>query len=192
MTITFYDEDNIPEEIEGINVIQDLTIAMDCLNNGETIAKYEFGGSMSPILASGQFCKLIPFKEGMDIKQGDCVFVDVNMMVGTHMVWMISESDGKKYYCIATTKGNIIGWTDKIIAKAVGIPYIVKDNPLKHSKISLADLESSMTSTFLSGRTFSEQLRPSRESIRYGYRRMDTSISTIDSDESEPILEAEI
>lgn len=130
-----YNEDRIPEEIDGINVIQDLTIAMDCLSHGETIARYEFGDSMSPILISGQFCKLIPIKEGDEIKQGDCVFAEVGLMVGTHMVWMISESNEKKYYCIATTSGRIIGWTDKIIAKAVGIPHVV-NAPKLSTKLS--------------------------------------------------------
>ena len=129
--MTIYDEDKIPEEINGVSVIQDIIIAMDCLSKGQTITRYEFGDSMTPILTSGQFCNLVPIKEGEEIKQGDCVFAVVNNSVGTHMVWMISESNGKKYYCIATTSGTVIGWTDNILAKAYGIPHFVHETYTK-------------------------------------------------------------
>lgn len=124
--MTTYEENKIPDVIDGIEVIQDISIAMDMLVAGNTIARYEFGDSMMPILSSGQFCKIVPLKEGDEVKQGDAVFAYVNGYLGTHLVWMISETNGKKYYCIATTQGSILGWTDSIYGIAYGIPHVVK------------------------------------------------------------------
>ena len=138
--MTNYDIDKVPDEIDGIAVIQDRYMAIDCLSKGQEILRFEFGDSMFPILESGQFCKLVPYKDGDEIKQGDCVFVNINGSVGTHMVWMISENDSKKLYCIATTKGEVIGWTNYIIAKAYGIPHIVNYSHKLKYKPSISNM----------------------------------------------------
>lgn len=121
-----YKENNIPESIDGIEVIQEEFMACECLSNGREVVRYEFGDSMFPILKSGQFCKLTPLKKGEEVNVGDCVFSLINGTPNTHMVWQKIKTYEGIWYCIATTQGSVMGWTQEILAKAKGIPHIVK------------------------------------------------------------------
>ena len=132
-----YNETNIPEQIDGMDVIQETTIAYDSVRSGQTIARYEFGDSMFPILKSGQFCKIVPLTEKDEIKQGDCVFSNIDGCINTHMVWLISENEkGEKMYCIASTSGHIMGWTKDIAGKCYGIEHMVEHTLSGKKKVS--------------------------------------------------------
>lgn len=161
-----YNEDKLPDKIDGIDVVQDIFVAMDCLTKGQTIVRYEFGDSMTPILTSGQFCKLIPISEVDEIKQGDCVFAVVNGSIGTHMVWMVSENEAGKFYCIATTQGTVIGWTDEILAKSIGIPHYVKESKKKGKKLQIPTSSYGIFNTSISTATLDEMTRRYNRNVR--------------------------
>lgn len=154
-----YKENDIPLEIDGLEVIQDIFLAKEMLTNGETIVRYEFGDSMQPFLTSGQFCKLVPLNENDTIEIGDCVFAEVENTLNTHMVWMKHRhEDGTFSYLITTSRGHIIGWTKKIIAKAYPIYHKVIPN---HCAMNIHDwaYQSMTCSTYkFDGRTITPSL----------------------------------
>ena len=98
------------------------------LKNGITIARFEFGDSMSPVLVSGEYCIVEPIKELEGINNiaiGDAVLCKVGDHLMTHMVLMISDSayDGTKYL-IGNTWMQYYGWTDTIYGIAKGTNVI--------------------------------------------------------------------
>lgn len=120
-----YSQDNLPLEIDGIDVIQNELMAVNCLKRGQAITRFEFGDSMEPFLKSGQFCKLIPLSDNDVVEVGDIVFSMVNGMANTHMVGMKKQVNDEMYYLIVTSDWHIIGWTNTILAKGYGIDHLV-------------------------------------------------------------------
>ena len=117
-----------PEFINGIKVINSPHLAIDMLNNGIELARFEFGNSMSPKLLSGEYCILKPLKNGEEANVGDAVFCKVNGIVMTHMVLSKKNKDSKVEYLISDTYGNIYGWTSEIYAIAHGTNVLEKEN----------------------------------------------------------------
>lgn len=148
LNFNYYKSNDIPLEIDGLEVVQDIAMACECLSKNESIVRFEFGDSMMPFLKSGQFCKLTPFNEGDNIEVGDAVFAVVDGMPNTHMVWMKKIDNGKTWYLITSSKGNIIGWTDTILAKAEGINHIVKENKSFLSTSKIQDCLTRLTDTY--------------------------------------------
>lgn len=147
--------DDLPETLDGLDVIQEEEIAKECLMNGQTIARFEFGDSMSPFLVSGQFAKLVPLSKNDTIKECDCVTSVINGVLNTHMVWKIKEQeDGSRLYCIASSSGHVMGWTDTILAKAIPMNYtVVKGGhrTIKTSRFRVDSLTPSPTPMDLDG-----------------------------------------
>ncbi len=120
-----------PEKIEGINVVNNADEAVNHLKNGETVARFEYGDSMQPILKDGEYCILTPLKSLDEIKVGDAVFCKVNGFLMTHMVLAISNSNFEKpYFLISSTDLNVFGWTSDVYAIAKGTNICEK--PLKY------------------------------------------------------------
>ena len=116
--------------VDGIEypVVNDIREAVEMLKNGITIARFEFGDSMSPVLVSGEYCFVEPIKEleGLNnIAIGDAVLCKVGDHLMTHMVLMISDSayNGTKYL-IGNTWMQYYGWTDTIYGIAKGTNVI--------------------------------------------------------------------
>ena len=111
-----------PSIINGVVVENDAFKALEMLKNGQAVARFEYGDSMSPILLSGEYCILCPFLHGREANIGDAVFCNVNGYLMTHMVLMKSRnvSDDKPYYLIGSTNGQTYGWTNKVYALAQG------------------------------------------------------------------------
>lgn len=111
--------------IEELNlpIVQDAFDAIARLKDGISIARYEFGDSMEPILEDGQFCEISPI-DGKDLKVGDAVFCRVDGIVGTHMIIMISDADpANRWYAIGTSDLDLIGWTREVFGISKPIPY---------------------------------------------------------------------
>ena len=123
-----YKYDKIPTEIDGIEVVQEAFIAFEMLQDGQEVVRFEYGDSMLPFLESGQFCKLVPLKEGEEIEIGDIVFSIVHGTPNTHMVWAKKEFKGKTWYLIGSSECRMIGWTNFVVAKAYGINHYVEAN----------------------------------------------------------------
>lgn len=117
-----------PKFINGVKVINAPYLAIDMLNNGIELARFEFGNSMSPKLLSGEYCILKPLKNGEEANVGDAVFCNVNGIVMTHMVLSKKNNDSKVEYLISDTSGNIYGWTSEIYAIAHGTKVLEKEN----------------------------------------------------------------
>lgn len=129
MKITEFKIDKVPAFLpNGLKVVQTQDEVVEALENGQTIARYEFGDSMMPMLQSGQFCKIEPINNlEEDIKIGDAVYNRLNGHLNTHMVHMISDFGDKRYFLIGDSWMTHFGWTSEILGKAKGIPYIVKE-----------------------------------------------------------------
>ena len=141
--MTVYEENNIPIEVDGLEVIQEMhMVAEQLIDKREPCARYEFGNSMMPFLESGQFCKLIPLQKDDVINIGDIVVSFINGSINTHMVWMKKELNGTMYCLIADSLGHPIGWTKDIIGKAEGIPHKIKQSSVYTKKISRGDIAS--------------------------------------------------
>ena len=116
--------------VDGVKypVVNDIREAVEMLKNGITIARFEFGDSMSPVLVSGEYYIVEPIKELEGINNiaiGDAVLCKVGDHLMTHMVLMISDSayDGTKYL-IGNTWMQYYGWTDTIYGIAKGTKII--------------------------------------------------------------------
>lgn len=111
-----------PNKIKQFRVVNDIHEAVEELKNGNTIARFEYGDSMSPILSSGEYCVVEPIRNIEDVKQGDAVLCNVNGYLMTHMVIMVSTSaaDDEPYFLIGDTHMNIYGWTKEIYGIAYG------------------------------------------------------------------------
>lgn len=115
---------NNPSTLHGLRVVQNIEDVIKALKDGETIARYEFGSSMRPILVSGQYARLEPLKEEPQI--GDAVFCCVHGHWMTHMIWMKNRHSGS--YLIGSTSGQMYGWTNKVLAIAKPMPFKEVDN----------------------------------------------------------------
>lgn len=112
-----------PERLDGLRVIQNEEEALKAIISGETVCRYERGSSMTPILVDGSYARLVPIKDTPS--QGDAVFCRVKGYLMTHMVLISNKDTG--FCLIGSTHGSIYGWTDKIYAKALPMPYIEKE-----------------------------------------------------------------
>lgn len=118
----------IADNINGIKVIQDENETLNALLQGDSVARFEYGDSMKPILVSGEYCILSPI-DVEDVKVGDAVFCKVNGYLMTHMVWMISNSSANgRQFLIGSSGGQLYGWTTEVYAIAYGT-NIVQESP---------------------------------------------------------------
>ena len=115
-----------PLLIDGIPVIQDIDEAVNAIRGGNTVARFEWGDSMTPILVNGQYGKLtpIPFMH-RNPQAGDAVLCNVGGTWMTHMVWIVNEASGQ--CLIGSTQGQLYGWTSEIIAIVSPLPYKEKE-----------------------------------------------------------------
>ena len=110
-----------PTEINGVRVVNNAGEALDALMEGETVARFEYGDSMMPMLKSGEYCILHPVTNPNKVNIGDAVFCNVEGYIMTHLV--INKSTAhtdKPYFLIGDTNMNIYGWTSEIYAIAKG------------------------------------------------------------------------
>lgn len=121
-----------PKEVEGYRVVQDSEEVLDALKNGETIARFEYGDSMKPMLVSGEYCILEPITKQPQV--GDAVFCRVNGYLMTHMVWVVSNIADKPYYLIGGSNGSLYGWTNEVYAIAKGTNVV--EQPPSYDKLA--------------------------------------------------------
>ena len=121
--------DKIPTVLQDCPVVQDVPKAVECLvENKVTIARYEYGNSMMPILRSGQFCKIRPLDIGEQAEVGDALFCYVNGYVGTHMVLTKSNIDpNRTWYLIGMTNMQPLGWTSMVFGIATAMDVLVEE-----------------------------------------------------------------
>lgn len=116
-----------PRSIEGIKVIDSYDVIAEELIKGNEVYHWETGDSMFPILKDREYCLITPVRNIDLIKVGDPVFARMVEPNGTeyfmvHMVTLISDrgADGKKWFQIGSTSGDIFGWTSDILGLAKG------------------------------------------------------------------------
>ena len=116
-----------PHQLDGLKVIEDYKEMVETLENGEAIAHWERGDSMSPLLVDGQYVRLTPIYQivteaKLNADNGDIVFCKVNGEWMCHMVWVSNKASGK--CLIGSTSGDLYGWTEDILAIGKPMPYI--------------------------------------------------------------------
>lgn len=79
------------------------------LKSGKTCLVQGFGQSMTPILKSGQVCKVEPVTEDMILKKNDIVLCKVNGHVYLHKITAIN---GNRYQ-ISNNHKHVNGWVGK-------------------------------------------------------------------------------
>lgn len=111
-----------PETICGYRVFNDAVQALEQLRLGETIARYEFGNSMYPLLKNGEYAIITPMVDNTEpIKVGDSVFCEVNGYLMTHMVVAISNTAKEgTMYLIGSSMLDLFGWTSNVYGIAKG------------------------------------------------------------------------
>ena len=110
-----------PDEIIGVKVENDIVKAVSKLIDGKTIARYEFGTSMEPILHDGEYAIIKPISSLHEVSAGDAVLCDVNGELMTHMVLAVSNSaKDTPYFLIGSSDGYMYGWTSGIYGIAKG------------------------------------------------------------------------
>jgi hypothetical protein len=103
-----------PTTICGVSVVNDILEAVNMVQNGETVARFEWGDSMQPILKNGEYGIISPVNP-KDIQIGDAVLCKVNGYLMTHMVMLKSNSaHDKPYFLIGSTSYDLYGWTSDI------------------------------------------------------------------------------
>jgi hypothetical protein len=120
-----------PFEINGVKVVNDIEKAVECLKNGEAIARYEFGDSMFPFLISGEYAIVKPVTDLNAIKQGDAVLCRLNGYLMTHMVLMTAHTGVNKdepYFLIGNSLTQPYGWTDEIYGIAESTRIVEKND----------------------------------------------------------------
>lgn len=115
----------MPKFINGVRVINDIEEAVEWLKNGRTIARFEYGDSMYPLLESGEYCIIEPIKDLNKIEDGDTVLCEVGGRLMTHMVMMKSNTSKETpYFLIGTTSLYAYGWTNKIYGLCKGTNFL--------------------------------------------------------------------
>lgn len=79
------------------------------LKSGKTCLVQGFGQSMTPILKSGQVCKVEPVTEDMILKKNDIVLCKVNGHVYLHKITAIN---GNRYQ-ISNNHKHVNGWVGR-------------------------------------------------------------------------------
>ena len=104
-----------PTMICNVEVVNDIIEAVERVQNGDTIARFEWGDSMQPILCHGEYGIISPIDPN-NVKVGDAVLCKVNGYLMTHMVVLKSNSahGDKPYFLIGSTSYDIYGWTSDI------------------------------------------------------------------------------
>lgn len=117
------------KEINGVEVVQDIEEAKLSVLNGKTVARYEFGDSLFPLVHSGEYLKLVPLAETEKIEPKDIVLCEVHGCLMAHMIYTATKFNNKEYYFIASTHGTFYGWTprEKIYAKCYPFGESMKD-----------------------------------------------------------------
>lgn len=126
--------------INGIAVVNDIDDAIECLQSGETVARFECGNSMFPIFKSGEYAILTPIKDINDVNVGDAVLCQLGDHILTHLVWL--KSNG--FFLIGGADGALNGWTNQIFAVATKTNvYEVEEehNVLKKSDTKIPNYE---------------------------------------------------
>jgi hypothetical protein len=121
-----------PKEINGITVVQDIREAMECLKNSETIARFEWGNSMFPILNSGEYAIVTPvnkLKHGIgSVEKGDAVLCSVNGILMTHRVIDVVKTPYRGvWFKIGDTHATIYGWTQDVYGVAESTNIFERD-----------------------------------------------------------------
>lgn len=115
-----------PKKIFDIKVVNDIQQAVEELENGNLIARFEYGDSMSPILSNGEYCIVEPIVDVEDVEEFDAVLCNVNGILMTHIVVqiLISENNKERYFLIGDSHKNIYGLTKEIYGIAHGTNII--------------------------------------------------------------------
>lgn len=97
---------------ENVQTIEKLKAGKICLVQG-------FGQSMTPILKSGQVCRVIPVTDEVELKKNDIVLCRVHGHIYLHKITAIK---GKRYQ-ISNNHKHVNGWIGKenIYGKCVEI-----------------------------------------------------------------------
>lgn len=111
---------NSPKTLDGLRVVQNYDDIINILRSGETIAHWERGNSMFPILRDSQYVRLEPIHEQPQV--GDAVYCCVHGYWMCHMVWVVNRHTNQ--CLIGSTSGDLYGWTDEIIAIGKPMPYL--------------------------------------------------------------------
>lgn len=92
---------------------------VDKLKSGKTCLVQGFGQSMTPILKSGQVCKVVPVTADTPLKKRDIVLCKVNGHIYLHL---ISAINGPRYQ-ISNNHKHVNGWITRnnIYGKVVEI-----------------------------------------------------------------------
>lgn len=108
--------------INNILIVNEINDAIEALKRKETIARFEYGYSMLPMIDNGEYCIVRPINSLDEVKVGDAVVCKVYGVPMTHLVHAISDCgyNGKKYFLIGSTSFHLNGWTDEIFGIAKG------------------------------------------------------------------------
>jgi len=124
---------NCPQKLDGLKVIEDPSLMVETLKNGEAIAHWERGDSMTPLLVDSQYVRLDPIHETP--QSGDIVFCKVNGVWMCHMVWIANRVTGQ--CLIGSTSASLYGWATEVIAIGKPMPYL--EEP--HEEENFVDFE---------------------------------------------------
>jgi hypothetical protein len=100
-------------------------IALWLVKRGRAASFRAFGGSMDPIIKSGQRVRVEPVDQDR-LEVGDVVMVDVNGNSMLHLVSVI-DTEGRRVE-IAGTNGEVNGWTS--FDRVFGICTKIADAPV--------------------------------------------------------------
>lgn len=97
---------------ENVQTIEKLKSGKTCLVQG-------FGQSMTPILKSGQVCRVIPVTDDIDLKKNDIVLCRVKGHIYLHKITAIK---GKRFQ-ISNNHKHVNGWVgrENIYGKCIEI-----------------------------------------------------------------------
>ena len=107
-------------EIDGeeIAVVQNYADLITLVSKGNTVAHWESGDSLFPIIQNMEYCKVSPINKD-DVTIGMCVLCVIDHRgVMIHRVIDIVDRDNEKWFKIGDTLNNVYGWTTKVIGLA--------------------------------------------------------------------------
>lgn len=107
-------------EIDGkeITVVQNYADLITLVSKGNTVAHWESGDSLFPLIQDMEYCKVSPINKD-DVTIGMCVLCVIeNIGTMIHRVVDIVERDNEKWFQIGDTLNNIYGWTTNVIGLA--------------------------------------------------------------------------
>lgn len=111
---TFVQVRTHPKYIGDIEVINDSAAAITALTKQhKSVARFEFGDSMYPLLISGEYAIIEPV-DTKPLSVGTIVFCNVHGFDMTHMIVEITSVDGEPSYIIGDTHGYVFGKASEI------------------------------------------------------------------------------